>query len=200
MIIIGAVALAAVGGFLVYGKYVRHGLKPAMPVGTQKPVDSPTGEGQQPKEVPTIIVPKEKLEGAIADLKLSVGDVYGKFTIVKIIDRETGGPDVVMFSGEETIRGALGYSGFGAIFFQIDKEEVLKMPQILKGIYAEPNLPTMFVLNEPPTHFSRNDFHFIDEANSDPRTANVRISNLSMVIPPIDAFGSFNEAGVEFVE
>jgi hypothetical protein len=182
---------------LAFGKWKTNPNVEGMP--TEENQDTFVVTNQQ-TEVQTIRIPKEKIEGVTADVELLVGDTYGKFTITKIIDRKQGlGPDVVEFSGEDTLEGSLAYSAFGAIIFKVEEDDAIKIPQIYHSAYGKPLFIDFLMVNEP-ADFTREDFIFDENGNSNSRAAKVRIKNLTMLLPPIDAFGSFDTAEVEFID
>lgn len=146
-------------------------------------------------EVQHIKIPKESFEGGVKDLELSVGDTYGNFTISKIIDRKGHGPNVVEFTGEEIVKGSLGFSGIGAFFLGIDDTE--KVPQIFEGIYDHPVIVNTFVANDPiemPPH------DFVFEPDKTFKPVEVKITHLRLIIPTIDAFGSVDINVLRFAD
>ena len=160
------------------------------PYGEVTPTPTPQ-EGEKQTEVQSLLISKDKIAGATADVNVSVGDKFGKFTVSKILDRNVGGPDAVEFSGEETINGSVGYSSIGAFYLQAKAADAAKLPRLGSAVGD-----VMLLISEPPTQFSREDFTFDEGGNSNVRPAKVRIKNLNLMFPSSVAAGSFDAAEV----
>lgn len=194
ILLIGVLALVALVVSLKIGNLKNDTLEKHT-TSTNNSIDE---DQQRPAlEVQQILIPKNAFEGGVQDLKLSVGTVYGNFTISNILD-ESRSPDVIKFSGEETLTGTLQYSSFPALVFTPDTGEETKLPQIFKDIYDHSVITNSLVINEPSA-VSPKDFVF-DEGNSKPRHVEVRITNIRMIAPPIDGFGSADIISVKYLE
>lgn len=147
------------------------------------PADNPT----QDTDVQKIIIKKEWFDPdgvAKKDLELAVGDVYGKFTISRIIDTPRG-PNWIYFSGEETIKGSLQLSGAtGGIYFKADDGEVYKLPQIFKDLYDHSwYIDGIEVEISGLSTISRNDFLRNEAARSKIIQVEIKISHLMLTAP-----------------
>lgn len=179
-----------VGGWAVwYGSQSQSSALDNQPDGAVVP-------NQQTQEAQEIVVPKESFEGGKQDLKLTVGDTYGKFTITKIFQRVGSETFIVQMGGEETVRGRMGFSSIGLHYLTVDSSEANKLPQIYKNIFNNP-----VVINALAVNASGNtepNLNFIPDA--DPRPVEVIIKNLELTVPPTTVFGSVDVVEVKFLD
>ena len=132
-------------------------------------------------------------------VEVSVGATYGSFFRASKVTNNLGKSVVVEFDGSDDVAGTLVLNSLPSVLFTVDPDHVSKLPRVCRGDIGQPQLTLTLVINDP-SPIKAEDFSFVSDGNSTPRRATVRLTNLKMSCPRVNAFGSADAIAVTYTE